>query len=133
MTVATVEGLFQTEIYSSLLQDGGLASPFFMAVDGNGDVWIADSGNNRIQKFSRDGQFLSGIGWFGTDPGQFQLPLGLAIAADGSIYVVDSHNHRVQQFSADGQFMRQFGAEGNGRHNSSARKASRSPATVLYS
>jgi tripartite motif-containing protein 71 len=77
---------------------GQLRSPWGIAVDGAGDVYVADTGNHRIEKFDREGNFITQWGGFGNGEGQFNFPYGIAVDAKGSVFVVDSGNTRVQQF-----------------------------------
>jgi DNA-binding beta-propeller fold protein YncE len=86
---------------------GELESPRGLALDGDGDLLVADSGNNRIQKLSPDGHPLAV--WGGPNPGdgprQFRQPCGVAAARDGSIYVADTWNHRIQKLDGDGRYV----------------------------
>lgn len=77
---------------------GQLRSPWGIAVDSYGDVYVSDTGNQRLQKFDREGNFITQWGGFGNGDGQFNFPFGLAVDARGSVFVVDSANTRVQQF-----------------------------------
>jgi|CXWL01.1.fsa_nt_gi DNA-binding beta-propeller fold protein YncE len=77
---------------------GYLRSPWGITVDGRGDVYVTDTGNQRIQKFDREGNFITQWGGFGNRDGQFNFPYGIAVDARGSVFVVDSGNTRVQQF-----------------------------------
>lgn len=77
---------------------GQLRSPWGIAVDSQGDVYVSDTGNHRVQKFDREGNFITQWGGFGNGDGQFNFPYGIAVDAKGSVYVVDSGNTRVQQF-----------------------------------
>lgn len=77
---------------------GQLRSPWGITVDGNGDVYVTDTGNHRVQKFDREGNFITQWGGFGNGDGQFNFPYGSAVDAKGSVFVVDSGNTRVQQF-----------------------------------
>lgn len=79
-----------------------------------GIVYVADSGNHRIQAFGPDGEFLFAWGRVGSEPGQFVNPVGLATDADGNVYVADVVNHRVQVFDLRGRFLRAWGDKGEG-------------------
>jgi len=84
---------------SPLAQEAGqLRSPWGITVDGAGDVYVTDTGNHRIEKFDREGNFITQWGGFGNGDGQFNFPYGIAVDAKGSVFVVDSGNTRVQQF-----------------------------------
>jgi DNA-binding beta-propeller fold protein YncE len=77
---------------------GQFRSPWGITVDGNGDVYITDTGNQRVQKFDREGNFITQWGGFGNGDGQFNFPYGIAVDARGGVFVVDSGNTRVQHF-----------------------------------
>lgn len=72
--------------------------PRGIAVDSNGRVFVADTGNKRIVVFDKDGNYLTEFGSGGFDPGQFDEPVGVALASDGTVYVTDTWNQRVQSF-----------------------------------
>ena len=79
-------------------EPGQFRSPWGIAVDSQGDVYVTDAGNQRVQKFDREGNFITQWGGFGNGDGQFNFPYGIAVDARGSVFVVDSANTRVQQF-----------------------------------
>jgi len=84
---------------SALAQEAGqLRSPWGVAVDGAGDVYVTDTGNHRIEKFDKEGNFITQWGGFGNGKGQFNFPYGIAVDARGSVFAVDSGNTRVEQF-----------------------------------
>jgi streptogramin lyase len=85
-----------------------------IAVDPNGDLYVADAGNHRIQKFTPEGQFIAQWGSYGKGSGQFDLPSEIAIDKDGYVYVVDSNNDRIQKFTNAGQFVTSWGNTGTG-------------------
>jgi hypothetical protein len=60
---------------------------------------VADTGNNRIQKFTPTGAFITKWGSYGPGSGQFDGPRGLAFGPDGNIYVADTGNQRIQVFT----------------------------------
>jgi tripartite motif-containing protein 71 len=94
--------------------DGQFGGPNGIAVDHLGHVFVADTWNHRIQKFSDEGAFLQRWGSRGSGPGQFYLPHGIAVDAAGNVYVADSYNRRIQEFTNDGAFIRQWGSAGSG-------------------
>jgi DNA-binding beta-propeller fold protein YncE len=93
--------------------DGQLNYPKDLDVDTEGNVYVADSYNHRVQVFDAQGRFLRKWGFQGAGPGQFQEPWGVAVDEDGHVYVADTWNHRVQKFDASGQFLRQWGYFGD--------------------
>ncbi len=78
--------------------------PAGIAVAADGMVFVADSGNSRIQKFTTDGSPLPGWGQLGSRAGDLNHPSGIAVA-NGRVYVADRDNRRVQVFTSDGQFL----------------------------
>ena len=88
-------------------------NPWGVAVDGNGNVYVADTYNHRIQKFTSDGVFLTKWGSYGSGDGQFNYPEGIAVDGSGNVYVADSGNNRIQKFTADGIYLTKWGSEGS--------------------
>ena len=86
--------------------------PRGVAVDFVGNIYVADEGNNRIQKFDARGSFLTKWGREGAGPGQFKTPWGIACDALGNVYVVDTGNHRIQKFDGNGTFLCAWGNRG---------------------
>jgi DNA-binding beta-propeller fold protein YncE len=81
---------------------GEFDAPTAIAVDPNGNVLIADTGNGRIEKFSPTGTFVTSIG-------QFEAPNGIAIDHTGNIYVAEiGSKHRVQKLGPDGTFIAEW-------------------------
>jgi hypothetical protein len=93
---------------------GEFYQPMGITIDTSGNVYVADSYNSRIQKFSSSGGFITAWGSAGTGNGQFVYPMGVTIDASGNVYVADMYNHRVQKFSSSGVYVSQFGSYGSG-------------------
>ena len=91
---------------------GQLESPSDLATDAQGNLWVLDRGNNRVQKFGPDGQFVSQFGAAGSGDGQLNAPSAIAIDSAGDLWIADKGNNRVQKFSPGGQFLAKFGAYG---------------------
>jgi YYY domain-containing protein len=90
-------------------QPGSLRQPRGLAIDAQGDVYVADFGNDRIQKYDRNLDFVLGWGDHGNLPGQFKQPGDVAIGPGGNVYVADTWNQRVQVFTPDGKYLREWG------------------------
>ena len=68
-----------------------------MATDANGNVYVADTGNHRIQQFDANGTFLTAWGSQDSGDGQLQAPIGVAPDGNGNIYVLD--DERIKKFA----------------------------------
>jgi len=88
--------------------DGEFEQPGDVAVDASGDLWVADTGNDRIEEFNEHGEYLDQFGSPGSAPGQLSEPGALAISREGDIWVADTGNDRVEEFSTAGKFLLQI-------------------------
>jgi len=116
------DGTVLLEFGSSGSGDGQFGFPRGIALDNSGNIYVADSGNDRVQIFDSAGVFQLMFGWgvdtganafetctsgcqagfFGSGNGQFDFPQGIAVDIPGNIYVADSNNDRVQIFDSGG-------------------------------
>jgi DNA-binding beta-propeller fold protein YncE len=92
---------------------GTFSLPTNVALDREGNVYVTDTFNNRVEIFDADGNFISMFGKNGDGPGEFERPKGIAVDADGHIWVVDSAQDRVKVFDRDGRLLIYFGTHGD--------------------
>ena len=83
---------------SSGTGDGQFMFPHSLAVDRYGNIYVTDTGNNRVQKFNSSGSFITKWGEEGSADGQFRQLHDIAIHPNSKfIYTVELDNHRVQK------------------------------------
>ena len=98
------------------LNDKPFNAPRGLAVAADGSFFVADSRNNLIVHFDKDGMFLNSWGSpsgkmdINSPDGTFNEPWGVAVGADGKVYVADTWNHRIQVFNPDGSFVTKWGS-----------------------
>jgi DNA-binding beta-propeller fold protein YncE len=95
-----------------LTSPGDFAKPTGLAVDEDGNLYVCDTLNNRIEVFDADGTFIRAFGKAGDGPGYFARPKGIAVDSDGHIWVADGMQDRVQVFNQQDQLLITFGGHG---------------------
>jgi DNA-binding beta-propeller fold protein YncE len=96
-----------------LTTPGDFGAPQGVAVDADGNVYVTDTLNNRVEIFDADGAFISTFGKAGDGPGYFARPKGIAVDSDGHIWVADEMQDRLQVFDREGQLLTYIG-QGHG-------------------
>ena len=96
MTIPCQNGIFGSG-------DGQFSVPAGIALDSQGHIYVADSGNHRIQKFDSNGALIKK--W-----GVLSGTAGIAVDGGDNIYVVETLEHRIQKFDSDGNFIRMWGS-----------------------
>jgi uncharacterized protein (TIGR03663 family) len=97
---------------------GQLQNPRGIKIGPDGNVYVADSGNHRLQKFTPDGELIAAWGQNSTvemETGAaqgFNEPWDVAVAPDGSLLVADTWNHRVQKLDPQGRMLTAWGLFG---------------------
>ena len=95
------------------LQPGIISGdPHSVAVDNTGHVYVVNSVNSRIEKYTDSGTFLTMWGSAGNGNGQFNALYGVAADGFGHVYAVDAFNHRIQKFTDSGGYISQWGGLG---------------------
>ncbi len=78
----------------------------------SGDLYVSDSGNDRVQVLSAAGVYETQFGSHGSGNGQLWYPTGVALDSSGDVWVLDNYNDRAEEFSASGQYLNQWTGEG---------------------
>jgi hypothetical protein len=105
-------GTFITKWGSFGSGDGQFNDPEQPAVDANGNVFVVDTFNNRIEKFTSDGAFLTKWDISGSAAGQFTGPQGVGVDGAGNVFVADTDNNRIVKFTNTGTFLTSWGSAG---------------------
>jgi DNA-binding beta-propeller fold protein YncE len=95
-----------------LTSPGDFGAPQGVALDADGNVYVTDTLNNRVEIFDADGNFVSLFGKHGDGPGYFARPKGIAVDADGHIWVADEMEDRLQVFNREGDLLAYIGGHG---------------------
>jgi len=95
-----------------LTTPGDFSRPTNAAVDPDGDLYVADTFNDRVEVFDADGNFIREFGKAGDGPGYFTRPKGIAIDSDGHVWVADAMQDRVQVFTPEGRLLIWMGNHG---------------------
>jgi tripartite motif-containing protein 71 len=93
---------------------GDFDRPSALAIAPGGDIYVADTGNNRVVELSPAGGVLNVWGSKGAADGRFKAPVGVAVDAASDVYVLDSENNRVQELDPNGGFVAKWGVRGDG-------------------
>lgn len=95
-------------------EPGELFHPTNLAVGPDGDIYVVETSNYRIQRFTAEGRTVRSYGAVGSVPGSFARPKGIAIDRAGRLYIGDAAFENVQIFDADGRLLMDFGQPGDG-------------------
>ena len=96
----------------TLVDPGQFAVPTNVALDSDGNLYVSDTYNNRIEVFDADGNFIRQFGKAGDRPGTFMRPKGIAVDVDGHVWVADAVQDRVQCFTPEGDLLIWMGGHG---------------------
>jgi len=109
-------GMYEVGEYGTAT-GGNFNQPWGVAVGPDGNVYVADTWNHRVQVFTPEGEFIRAWGQLGQldaarDPEDFWGPRAIAVGNDGLVYVADTGNKRIRVYTAEGQWLRDIGSGG---------------------
>ncbi len=105
----------QTQIAKEFLFEfGNLNYPRGISISPTGEIYVADTGNNSIKRFSADGKLLSEVKGYGWGELEFDQPYDVDAGSGILVYVADYNNHRIQRFDKNLNFIATFKGESNG-------------------
>ncbi|KAL5496824.1 hypothetical protein EMCRGX_G013187 [Ephydatia muelleri] len=109
-------GQLKNTIGSSGMGDGQFSYPCGISIKG-AVLYVADSGNHRVQKLTSSGKFLHKFGNKGSGQEQFNWPVGVIIDSFNKLIVSDHYNHRIQMFNENGGWLLTIDGKGSGNHS----------------
>ncbi len=108
-----LKGVFEFAFGDEGEESHQVHEPDGVAVAPNGDVYVADTKDNRVEEYSATDSYIASFGKEGTGNGEFKAPEGIAVNGNGDVYVADTGNNRVQEFEESGKYLAQFGNSGS--------------------
>ncbi len=94
-------------------KDGEIFHPTNIKIGPDNHLYVSDTSNFRVQKFTQDGRYVSTYGSLGTGLGKFARPKGIALDREGRLYVVDAAFENVQIMGPEGKLLLYFGRPGS--------------------
>ena len=106
-TPANTAPTYLTQWGSTGSGNGQFSSPVSVAADSSGNLYVTESTNNRVQKFTSDGVYL-------TQWGSLSIPFGIAVDSSDNVYVAEYNGSRITKFTSNGIYLTQWGTYGTG-------------------
>ncbi len=100
-------------LYHWMLEKVDNGTPTALIAGENKTLWIPDTHNSRLLKYSEDGNLLMTFGENGTEPGRFQFVTDVAIGPNGNLFIAEyGFTDRIQVFSPQGEYLNHWGSFG---------------------
>lgn len=107
-----LEPAHATSVGSKGTGNGEFKHPAGIASDAEGNIWVVDMENARLQKFDSEGKYIKKFGKEGKGKCELIRPKSVAVDSEGHIWVDDAGNYRVTEFNEAGECFTQFGEVG---------------------
>jgi YD repeat-containing protein len=106
---------YSKDVTSCSIGAGALKNPSAAVFEAKGHLWVADTGNNRIEEFTAGSgpKCLVSFGEAGSEPGKLNAPQGIAVDSKGNIWVADTGNNRIEEYNSEGKYLAEFGSTGS--------------------
>ena len=104
--------IYQNQWGSQGSGQGQFQIPGGIATSSSGNVYVAETGNSRVQEFDSYGNFINQLGSYGGGSGQLINPHGVAVDSSDNVYVADTGNNRIEIFDSNGNYLSQCGYGG---------------------
>ncbi|MDP9235998.1 MAG: TIGR03663 family protein [Chloroflexota bacterium] len=102
----------QLVIGSSGSAPGQLNGPSDVAFDSSGNIYVADTNNNRIEKYSATGDYIAAAGGFSSADLLLNQPWSMTVAGDGTVFIADTWNHKIVKLGNDLKKVKEWGVGG---------------------
>jgi RHS repeat-associated protein len=109
---AKVPPTYLSEFGKAGSEPGEFKEPRATALAPNGNIYVLDMGNSRIEEFTPSGHYEATFGVSGKGNGQLSAPFGFAVDSKGNVWVADTGNDRIEEFNSKHEYVSQFGSEG---------------------
>ena len=109
--VWAAQSQIQTVFRGMILDETRLSQPLGLDIDPEGNLYIADTGNNRILKCSQRGELLREAGGFGFDKEQFDRPVDVWAGNGLDVFVVDYNNQRLERYDKDLNYIASYDSD----------------------
>lgn len=107
----SIQAVYRGVILDEALGAAKLSQPLGLDIDPDGNIYIADTGNNRILKCSPGGELLREVGGFGFNKEQFDRPVDVWAGNGLDVFVVDYNNQRLERYDKDLNYISSYYSE----------------------